>query len=59
LKEIISFSWMYRLLWWIYHTIRRATYLVSDILEGSSGILWALLLLTLVISLIAQIRSGG
>ena len=58
LQEVLSLAWLYRLLWRIYHAIRRATSLVSDILEGPSGILWTLLLLTLVVSLLAQIRSG-
>lgn len=59
LGRLFSFGWLYRFLWWVYHSIRRAVAFVNLILEGEGGILWTLLLLTLLLSLLAQQRSGG
>lgn len=59
LGRIFTFGWLYRFLWWLYRSIRRAVTFINLILEGEGGILWTLLLLTLLLSLIAQQGIGG
>jgi len=55
---LLSFEWVYRLLWWLYRNISRVFSSISHILEGEGGILWSLLMLILLISLVIQ-QSGG
>lgn len=54
LQDIFSLNWLYRLVWATYLTIRRLVSLISRVIEGQGGILWALLLLTLLLSLLIQ-----
>ena len=55
LQSIFSLSWLYRILWSAYFVARRGFALTSHVLEGPGGILWALLLLTLLLSLLIQV----
>lgn len=59
LQQIFSFGWLYRLLWGSFHLVRRAAAFINMTLEGEGGLLWTLLLLTLLLSLFAQVRPGG
>ena len=57
LKIFLSLNWLYRLFWSLFRLVGRFLDFVSQILEGDGGILWALLLMILIISLI--LRQGG
>jgi hypothetical protein len=47
-SSAFSLSWVYRFLWRIFRVLTRITSLVSAILEGDGGILWALVLFALI-----------
>lgn len=55
----LEFNGLYRLLWSIYHGVRRLMHLIGWALEGRAGILWALLILTLLYSLLTQLGMTG
>ena len=57
LQSFISMGWFYRLLWSLYHWLRRIFFLLAALLEGPAGILWALVLLTLLLSLLIQFNA--
>ncbi|MEJ2707280.1 MAG: hypothetical protein P8074_06670 [Anaerolineales bacterium] len=57
-QNFLSFDWLYRALWGLYHSFGRAVRFINLILEGEGGILWTLLLLTLMISLLTQLGLG-
>jgi hypothetical protein len=59
LGQVFSFRWLYRWLWGSYKTAGRIIGGINFILEGDGGILWALLLLTLLFSLLMQRGLGG
>jgi hypothetical protein len=59
LLAFFSFNWLYRVLWGLYHTLRKVAGFLSAVLEGEGGILWALLLLVLLVSIFTQIGGGG
>ncbi len=46
--RLFSFDWLYRVLWVIFRTLTRVFALVSSILEGDGGLLWALVLFGLI-----------
>jgi hypothetical protein len=48
------FDWGYRALWNVYHQLGRVSNVVSNMLEGESGIMWTLLFLALFISFFTQ-----
>jgi hypothetical protein len=54
LRSVLSFAWLYSLLWGVYHFFRRSSALVNQTLEGEGGILWTLLILILILSLLVQ-----
>ena len=56
ITSILSFNWLIQLGLFLYGVLQRIIASLTLILEGEGGILWALLLLTLIISLA---RSGG
>ena len=58
-NQLFSLDWFYRLLGWIYNTIGQALAFVTSSLEGEGGVLWALLLVALLVSLISQLSAGG
>ena len=59
IRSGFSLNWLYRLLWGLYGSLGRLVAFVNLILEGEGGILWALLILTLLFSLLAQSGLGG
>jgi hypothetical protein len=56
--SIFSFAWFYRLAELLYQQVARLLRLFSALLEGQAGVLWALLLVALLLSLIAQTVGG-
>ena len=55
LSAVLSFGKILRPLWTIFYWLRRAFQFISQVLESQSGILWALLLLVLLLSLFSQV----
>lgn len=53
LQSAVSLGWLYRLVWKLYQGSGRLLSFITGILEGEGGILWALLLLTLLITWLA------
>jgi hypothetical protein len=47
-------EWSYRALWNLYRQLGRVSQVISNILEGESGVMWTLLFLVLFISFFAQ-----
>ncbi len=58
LGRALSLDWLYRLFWAAYRLIGRAVVLLTSVLEREGGVLWALLLLTLLLALLAQANLG-
>ncbi|MFQ5615774.1 MAG: hypothetical protein ACE5GO_04845, partial [Anaerolineales bacterium] len=54
-----SLHWLYRLLWRGYRVLGGGVSFLTVLLEGEGGMLWAFLLLSLLLSLIAQAGSGN
>ncbi len=52
--KAISLNWLYRPFWAVYLFLGQLLSLISSILEGDGGILWALVLLVLIITLLNQ-----
>jgi hypothetical protein len=48
------FDWSYQIVWNLYRQFRRVSDLISNVLEGESGIMWTLLFLALFISFFTQ-----
>ena len=57
LRTALTFSWAYTLLEKIYRPIRNLLAIANTVLEGDAGILWALLIMILLLSISTQ--SGG
>lgn len=49
--QVLSLSWVYRLLWTVYRQTGRVLYGITRLLEGEGGLMWALLILILIYSL--------
>jgi hypothetical protein len=47
-SKLFSLEWLYLLIWRFFHAFRRFFGLVSSILEGDGGLLWALVLFALI-----------
>jgi len=58
LRTIFSPEWIYRSLRYVHHSLGRLFTFFSTTLEGRGGILWSILLLTLLISLLVQSGIG-
>lgn len=54
-NQIFSLSWVYAILWGLYSILSRIVRAFTAVLEGEGGVLWAVLLLALLVSLL----SGG
>jgi len=54
----INFSWVSRLFWGFYRGLERILYVITQLLEGDGGILWALLILIMLIVTIDIWGSG-
>ncbi len=46
--RLFSFDWLYSLLWRLFRAVSRIMALVSTILEGEGGLLWALVIFGLI-----------
>jgi hypothetical protein len=55
LDEVFSLRWLYRLLGNAYQLVGRGLHLISNLLEGGGGVLWAFLLVVLLLSLVTQL----
>ncbi len=58
-QRVFSLAWLYRFLWSIYQAARRILDGITLLLEGEAGILWALLILALILSMLAPGGPGG
>jgi len=58
-RSIFSLTWFYAFLGWLFRLIERGIEFVTTVLEGEGGILWALLLLTLLIAFLTQLGLAG
>ncbi len=52
LARLFSLRWLYGLIWWLYRRLLQVIQVLTEILEGDGGVLWALVLLALLISLL-------
>ena len=52
LAGLLNLGWLYRGMWWVYRRMAQAIQLITDILEGDGGVLWAMVLLALLFSLL-------
>lgn len=57
--RLLSLHWLYRALWRLYFSIGRMVRLIITILEGDGGVLWALLILVLFITILSRSLTGG
>lgn len=53
LAKFFSLDWLYRFLWFLYLLLQRLVIFSTSILEGDGGVLWALVLLVLLLTLIS------
>ncbi|MBN2549134.1 MAG: hypothetical protein JXB15_08255 [Anaerolineales bacterium] len=58
LRSFFSLEWLYRLLWNLYRWSRKIFFLLATLLEGPAGILWALVLLTLLLTMLTQFTAA-
>jgi hypothetical protein len=58
IQAIFSLNWLYRSIWLLYHGLGRGVRFLTGVLEGDGGVLWALLLLVLFVTLLTQISLG-
>lgn len=58
-QQIFSLTWFYNLFWAVFQALRRLIDWITLILEGDGGILWALLLLVLLLSIFFRQGQGG
>ncbi len=56
--QLLSLTWLYRLLWWLYRQASRLLRALNRLQEGDGGLLWAILLLLLVFSLAVKGFTG-
>jgi hypothetical protein len=53
-NSLMSLEWLYRYLWRLFRSIARIFTLISNVLEGEGGIIWALVLFALIFVLIKR-----
>lgn len=58
-RPLLNLAVLYRAVWRLYRLTARAVVFLTRILEGRSAILWAILLLALLVTLIAQTGLGA
>jgi len=58
-QGFLSLEWLYGFVWRLYRALGKLLASISMILEGEGGVLWALLLLILLISVMVQQGVGG
>jgi hypothetical protein len=59
MRPTLEWAWLYRTGWTFYRWFGRTAERIAWALEGRAGLLWALLALTLLLSLLAQLGLGG
>jgi hypothetical protein len=59
LRRVFSLTWLYTILGWFLNLIERGFAFLTTVLEGEGGILWALLLLTLLMAFLSQLGLAG
>jgi hypothetical protein len=59
LDRVFSLRWFYPLLAWLYKFAGRVAKEISMLLEGEGGMLWALVVLVLLVSILSQIAVGS
>jgi hypothetical protein len=59
LESFLAFEWVYRRLGGLFSSLGRLLNFINRTLEGSAGLLWALLILILLASLFARAGLGG
>ena len=57
--EFLSFQWFYNFLIGLFKNIQKLFQLINQNLEGSGSILWAVVILSLLVSLFIQVGFGG
>lgn len=58
-RSMFSLTWFYTILGWLFRLIERGIAFITTVLEGEGGILWALLLLTLLMAFLTQLGLAG
>lgn len=58
LDDVFSLKWLYPVLGWLYQGAGRIAREISLLLEGEGGVLWALVVLVLLVSILTQIAAG-
>jgi hypothetical protein len=58
-NRLFSLGWIASLVWGIYRSIRRFVSTITIIAEGEGGMLWAMVLLVILLSLLVQSGIGG
>lgn len=58
IETIFSLRWFYQALAWSFRRFGVSARFITNLLEGQGGVLWALLILTLILSLVGQISGG-
>jgi hypothetical protein len=58
-RSMFSLTWFYALLGWLFHLVERGIAFITTVMEGEGGILWALLLLTLLMAFLSQLGLAG
>jgi hypothetical protein len=56
--KVVSLGWVYRIFWAIYRAIMRVIALFNQLLEGQGGVLWALVILVLMLTILYQGIGG-
>ncbi|MDH5507549.1 MAG: hypothetical protein OEZ02_10040 [Anaerolineae bacterium] len=58
-ENVFSLDWLFRSGRWAFNFVAEVIFFLTRLLEGEGGMLWALLLLTLLVSLLTQVGAGG
>ena len=58
LHTLLSLNWVYTLFWAVYRFLGRMVAVTTNLLEGEGGVLWALVLLAILFSILAQNGAG-
>lgn len=58
IEAIFSLRWFYQSLGGLFRRLGVGARFITNLLEGQGGVLWALLILTLILSLVGQISGG-
>jgi hypothetical protein len=57
--RLYSLKWMANLAWALYRSVGKVIVIATNIMEGSGGVLWAMVLLVILVSLLVQSGLGG